>query len=559
MKLNINYYTLEPRRFIAGTVGSYGFEEMELTFSEEWKSLSKKVVFYPAGGGTPVQVLYSGAFLIPAEAYAKRGVCRFAVVGYQGNKVLITATGEMDILEALPAEATDAVPPTESEITQACSLAQSALSEMEQFKARAQAGEFNGSSPYIGDNGNWFVAGTDTGVYGVAHRINDDDAGKYTLWSSERTNRFCNTHYAGNLIGKASGTEIYISDALARENGEAGVSIFGETSVSRTPSLTQPAKLKPLTKATVTMYGRNLLDPAKLEEGTINALNGQVAPDSSRTRTGMIPLKPGTYYFGVHTPARIHLYASDGTWISAVAGSAQFSMPETASYVKLVFVNTLANLNADPPVISRSADVSPVAYNKRTVNLTLQSMYGVPGAKDELVSMPEYGFVALIRRTTTVTLTGAETGWTGNGDGCFVLTNAVPTAIRSGCGGYSTHFVYDLYHAKTGSGMENNIGIEGTTLYVAFPLEDYTTVEEFKTWLVAQNSAGTPVTVVCANQEDDGQFLTGDELFAVTPTEESMTLQSTVPIEMTYQKDPQIVISRLTERVAALESAATAA
>lgn len=51
MKLKINYYGLEPRRFIAGTVGSYGFEEMDLTFSAEWKTLSKKVVFYPAAAG----------------------------------------------------------------------------------------------------------------------------------------------------------------------------------------------------------------------------------------------------------------------------------------------------------------------------------------------------------------------------------------------------------------------------------------------------------------------------------------------------------------------------
>ena len=36
-----------------------------------------------------------------------------------------------------------------------------------------------------------------------------------------------------------------------------------------------------------------------------------------------------------------------------------------------------------------------------------------------------------------------------------------------------------------------------------------------------------------------------------------MTLTSDVPLTMIYQKDPQLVIAKLTERVTALESAET--
>lgn len=557
MKLKINYYGLEPRRFIAGTVGSYGFEEMDLTFSAEWKTLSKKVVFYPAGGGTPVQVVYTGKpFLIPAEAYSARGICRFAVVGYLDEKVLITATGEMDILEALPAEASEAVTPTPSEVAQINNIMQTTLSKMQTFEERAANGDFDGATPTIGENGNWRIRGKDTGVYAVAHRLADGETNSSTLWSSERVTRYGNTHYAGSLTGKVSGKTFSVSDALVRPHGEASVSVFGETTASGTPSSTSPVTLTPLDTAHVTLIGRNLLNPQNLEAGTVNALTGEESVDPTRTRTVLTALTPGvTYYFGVHVPAKLHFYAADGSWLKSATPCAVFTFPTNATYYRAVWVNTLQALTVDPPVLSMTPDVSGIAYRKTEVTLPLRTLHGLPGLQDEILSMPDEGLAGVIRRTYVLTLTGTE-NWSGSA-GHYTLASAVPAAPRSGFGGLCTHFPYQVNAAKNASGSECAIGVDGTALFVYLPDRAGETVTAFKNWLALQNNSGTPVTVVCANHEDEGEYITEPNLFRITPFESSMTLTSDVPLTMTYQKDPQLVIAKLTERVTALESAET--
>ena len=50
MQITANYYSILPRKFIAGTKGSYGIEKLEISFSEEGDGLSKKKVFYPPEG-----------------------------------------------------------------------------------------------------------------------------------------------------------------------------------------------------------------------------------------------------------------------------------------------------------------------------------------------------------------------------------------------------------------------------------------------------------------------------------------------------------------------------
>ena len=44
MQINANYYAITPRKFIAGTKGSYGIEKLDISFSEEWNGLAKKVI-----------------------------------------------------------------------------------------------------------------------------------------------------------------------------------------------------------------------------------------------------------------------------------------------------------------------------------------------------------------------------------------------------------------------------------------------------------------------------------------------------------------------------------
>ena len=96
MQISANYYAIIPRKFIAGTKGSYGIEKLHISFSDEWAGLAKKVVFYPPNG-EPVSVVYNDSPIdIPSEVMSVRGRTKYAIVGYKGDKRLLTVSGEID-------------------------------------------------------------------------------------------------------------------------------------------------------------------------------------------------------------------------------------------------------------------------------------------------------------------------------------------------------------------------------------------------------------------------------------------------------------------------------
>ncbi len=97
MIINVNYYSLYPRRIIAGTENSFGFERLELHFSDEWLGLSKSVTFYPIGG-EPITVEYDGPIDIPREVMSAAGAVRFTVSGRDGERRLVSLTGHIDVL-----------------------------------------------------------------------------------------------------------------------------------------------------------------------------------------------------------------------------------------------------------------------------------------------------------------------------------------------------------------------------------------------------------------------------------------------------------------------------
>ncbi len=145
LKVEVNYYSVSPSRFIAGTAGSYGFEQIELSFSSEWESLDKKLVFQTPSGRS-VSVLYLGEPVdIPSEVMAQRGVSKFAVVGYEGERVLISVSGELDVLGALDSEADNARTPTPSEIAQVLEVMERNTAISESVRADADNGVFNGA------------------------------------------------------------------------------------------------------------------------------------------------------------------------------------------------------------------------------------------------------------------------------------------------------------------------------------------------------------------------------------------------------------------------------
>jgi hypothetical protein len=105
MQIHVGKYALTPDKTVAGTVGSYGFERMKLVFDPFWESLTKRIVFESADGECVSLVLDADAeIVLPREVTRCAGVCRYAVVGYEGEKIIITLAGELMVLETLPSE-----------------------------------------------------------------------------------------------------------------------------------------------------------------------------------------------------------------------------------------------------------------------------------------------------------------------------------------------------------------------------------------------------------------------------------------------------------------------
>lgn len=151
MKINVNQYSLSPAHLLAGTKGSYGFETLELTFSGEWEGLGKKIIFETPSGKTVSKLYTTGAVDIPAEVMKERGKTRFAVVGVQGNRTILSVSGTLDVLDTLSdADAQESETPTASEMAQVMTLMQTAVETAQSVRDDADAGVFSGNRWYVG-------------------------------------------------------------------------------------------------------------------------------------------------------------------------------------------------------------------------------------------------------------------------------------------------------------------------------------------------------------------------------------------------------------------------
>ena len=177
MKVKVNYYSLDPRIFIAGTKNSYGFETLEFEFSSEWDTLQKTVTFYPVDG-EPLSILLEGdSVAIPPEVMAHSGRASFTVSGYADGKSLVSVNGYLDVLDANDPAADFAENVSEDLISRLMSLATEASEGVKSLRQEINAA----SSPSV-------KIYTDE-IADLWEETEDDEAGKYPY--------FCDVYVRG--------------------------------------------------------------------------------------------------------------------------------------------------------------------------------------------------------------------------------------------------------------------------------------------------------------------------------------------------------------------------
>jgi hypothetical protein len=226
-----------PEVIHPGTAGSYR-ERITLDLSEEWSDLLCKIDFYPIKG-KPVSIVWGdeekkNGVKVPLEVMKYSGMADYVVSGFimDGDNLgekLISVTGHMKI-SATRGEANNAVNPEAPTPNVYEQLRDSMIRDIDAALREAkESGEFDGKSPYIGSNGNWWIGDKDTGVKA-------NISAQAVLFSpqllseSEKTTARKNIDAPDCVITSAEGDTFTVTNALDRRL--RGLSVYGRSEVS---------------------------------------------------------------------------------------------------------------------------------------------------------------------------------------------------------------------------------------------------------------------------------------------------------------------------------------
>ncbi len=149
------------------TSGSVNVYEAQFKFSADWEGLDRTAVF--AAGEEQVSVVLdsSNTCVIPWEALqSPRRELRAGVYGTRGGEtVLPTVWASLGTIREGCSPGENAQPPTPDVYSQILAAAMQAEETAQSVRDDADAGVFDGETPYIGENGNWWIGGRDTEVY----------------------------------------------------------------------------------------------------------------------------------------------------------------------------------------------------------------------------------------------------------------------------------------------------------------------------------------------------------------------------------------------------------
>lgn len=148
------------------TSGAQNIYLCQFDFGPQWEGLDKTAVFQAKDVKISVVLDEAGKCQIPYEVLVKPFVKVFAGVYGTKNGELIMPTVMLDLgrVEKGVSLGEEAREPSPDVYSQILANSNEALETARALKEDADAGRFDGATPVIGENGNWFIDGVDTGM-----------------------------------------------------------------------------------------------------------------------------------------------------------------------------------------------------------------------------------------------------------------------------------------------------------------------------------------------------------------------------------------------------------
>lgn len=375
-EVQLKGYSVRPGNLSLGTYDSYGIEQLHVTADDSWDGLDILAVFHaPNGDAKKVVVGADGMLNVPPEATAKQaGNGRIVFVGLAENVQRITVDMRYSTKTHSDIEGDNPGVPTPDVVQQ---ILQAALNaEQNSAKAKSVAdglrndaanGKFNGKdgakgdkgetgttpqlkigednlwnvsydngatwvslgvkatgedgknglTPHIGENGNWWVGDTDTGVSAkgdkgdtgakgadgvspTASVTQTDDGAKFTVTDASGTTTAMIRNGTDGKDGApgAPGKDAVVDATLTQDGQAADAKVTGEKISQLKEDI---ENTNSILEENLVRISANLINPDNMLENTAITISNRISTSSNTTYKSYlnIPVKAGeSYYIG---------------------------------------------------------------------------------------------------------------------------------------------------------------------------------------------------------------------------------------------------------------------
>lgn len=439
-EVQLKGYSVRPGNLSLGTFDSYGIEQLHVTLDDTWSGLAVTATFNPPKG-EPVEIRLpeNGLIDVPAEATANEGTGAIVYCGVANGVQLITKTQGYNVITHGNVGGTEPFNPSESLATQVLQAALNAEKNSAEAKDVADglrndaaSGKFDGKdgakgdkgetgttpqlkigednlwqvsydngatwvslgvkatgaagkdgadglTPHIGENGNWWVGDTDTGVsakgpkgdpgpQGPPGEIPEDYPQIREDVSQLKEDTTALQKRQNVLVGSETGNPIAVDDAFAAPL--CGLNVYGKSTQDGTPTPDAPV---PIVSAgdggsvTVKATGKNRMPP-NLRKGGFVECSVKKNTQVTVVFKGDIVSQGGNLLFIGEN--------NEQMWVGVDKGSAEKSVTLKTNATRFQYL--LENIASENVCLTWNAS-SPNYEPYREQLLTLPTTNGLPG------------------------------------------------------------------------------------------------------------------------------------------------------------------------------------